>query len=127
MSGERRQIQPMNSTNKKLLINCPNCGAPLTSDGYCTYCNTKVRYANEIEYNTFINNHRNITSILPTEIQMKFKTNDGSIFIIPFYGKPENIEIEYNSTDLIDHSGHTISRTYTSPTIRFEMVGQIIK
>ena len=32
-----------------MLINCPNCGAPLTSDGYCNYCKTKVRYANHLE------------------------------------------------------------------------------
>jgi len=32
-----------------LLTNCPNCAGVLTSDGFCEYCNTKVRYANVLE------------------------------------------------------------------------------
>lgn len=28
-----------------MLTNCSNCGAPLTKDGWCDYCKTKVRLA----------------------------------------------------------------------------------
>lgn len=36
----------------KLVTNCPNCGGELTPDGYCQYCNTKVRLANAMEIET---------------------------------------------------------------------------
>ncbi len=110
---------------KKLITNCPNCGAPLQEDGYCPYCNTKVRYANELEFNALFD-HGGIFNVEPTEMELKFKSNDGTIFIVPFFGKPQNIEVEYNTTDAVDCSGTTIQKFYSSPTIKFEMVGNII-
>ena len=108
----------------KLLTNCPNCGAPLTSDGYCFYCNTKVRYANEVEYQTFLLNGC-ITDIAPTEIYFKFKADDGTLIVLPFVGKPENIEIECNSIDYVGCAGNILGKTSIVPTIRIEMVGNI--
>lgn len=108
-----------------LLTNCPNCGAPLSSDGYCSYCNTKVRYANELEYNLF--SHGNIKDVLPTEIMFKFKSEDGSMVVIPFVGRPENIELTYDSYEAVDYSGHILSSIHSTPTIKFDFTGCIGK
>lgn len=109
---------------KKLPTNCPNCGAPLDSDGYCSYCNTKIRYANEVEYRTFLYNGH-IRDILPTEILFKFKADDGTMLILPFIGKPENIEITYDDTCCIDYYGNTVAKFHSTPLIKFDFVGNI--
>jgi hypothetical protein len=51
---------------KTLITNCPNCGAELNEDGFCSYCETKIRYANELELS--------MHDLLPerTEVLMKF-------------------------------------------------------
>lgn len=110
---------------KKLITNCPNCGAPL-QDGYCSYCNTKVRYANELEFNTLFD-HGGIFNVEPVEMELKFKSRDGTVFIVPLFGKPENFDINYNCTDAVDMHGTVIQKFYSSPTIKFEMVGTIIQ
>lgn len=110
---------------KKILTNCPNCGAPLSSDGYCEYCKTKVRYINEVEYDTLLSSGA-ITEILPTEILFKFKAEDGSLVVIPFIGKPENITIEYEDRCAVGRGGSTIMKIFAGPpTVRFEMVGNV--
>lgn len=109
---------------KKLLMNCPNCGAPLSSDGYCSYCDTKVRYANELEYNT-LSSSGMMKDILPTEILFKFKSDDGTMVIIPFIGKPQNIEIAYDQVDCIGYGGTRLTSYRSSPTVRFEFEGTI--
>lgn len=108
----------------KLLTNCPNCGAPLSSDGYCSYCNTKVRYANELEYNLF-SRHGIIKDVLPTEIMFKFIDEDGTMVIIPFVGRPENIEITYDNYDAIDHAGNILYQINKQPEIKFEFSGHV--
>ena len=107
-----------------LLTNCPNCGAPLSSDGYCSYCNTKARYANELEYNTLFSCGR-ITEILPTEIMFKFINEDGTMVIIPFVGKPENIELSYDSYEAIGYGGHISSSFHSTPTVKFDFIGNV--
>lgn len=63
----------------KLLHNCPNCGAPLTSDGYCEYCKTKIRYANHVEIlNDFFWRER-------VEMLIKIRNGDTTT-LIPFVG-----------------------------------------
>lgn len=104
-----------------LLTNCPNCGAPLSSDGYCSYCNTKVRYANELEYNLF--SHGIIKDVLPTEIMFKFIDEDGTMVIIPFVGRPENIEITYDSYNAVDYAGNISYQINKQPEIKFEFSG----
>ena len=108
---------------KKLPTNCPNCGAPLSIDGYCSYCNTKVRYSNELEFQSFL--HGGITDIMPTEILFKFKADDGTLIIIPFIGRPQSIEVDYDSYDAIGYSGNIISKYYNFPEIKFEFIGHI--
>ena len=109
---------------QSLPTNCPNCGAPLTASGYCSYCNTKVRYANEVEFNTFIRNN-SIKDIETTEILFKFKGNNNEILLIPFIGKPENVTIEYEECAATCHNGIIVSKVTTIPTIKFELVGHI--
>ena len=77
------------NTMNKLLHNCPNCGAQLTHNGYCEYCKTKIRYANslEIESDWFRNE--------PVEILLKKKNPDGTMVVMPFIGKLENMQIRY--------------------------------
>ena len=106
-----------------LLTNCLNCGAPLSSDGCCSYCNTKVRYANELEYNLF--SHGNIKDVLPTEIMFKFIDEDGTMVIIPFIGKPESIEIIYNDHDAIDRTGNIMYKINRQPMVKFDFTGCI--
>lgn len=65
----------------KLITNCPNCGGELTSDGYCQYCNTKVRLANAME------------------IEIRVKRGDETI-IIPFEGYLQSIDMRYETTDI---------------------------
>lgn len=110
---------------KNILTNCPNCGAPLSSDGYCEYCKTKVRYVNEVEYDTLLSSGT-ITEILPTEITFKFKGQNGEIVVIPFIGKPENITIECEEHCVFDCGGSSIAKYYYGPlTVKFDMVGHI--
>lgn len=63
-----------------LLTNCPNCAAPLEKDGTCKYCNTKARYANEID---FEGNSLHGTQV---EILLKEKRPNGEIVLYPFQG-----------------------------------------
>ena len=77
----------------KLVTNCPNCGGELTSDGYCQYCNTKVRLANamEIETGQFVSK--------PVEIEIRVKQGDETI-IIPFEGHLQSIDMKFDSVDI---------------------------
>ena len=109
-----------------MLTNCPNCGAPLTSEGYCEYCNTKARYANEVECSLF--SHGAITDVALTEIMFKFKADDGTTVVLPFYGKPVNIEIEYYDYSAVNIQGNTLLKcTVGPPTVRIEIEGTISK
>lgn len=65
--------------SRLLLTNCPNCAAPLESDGTCKYCNTKARYANEIDVQTENFNPGFV------EILLKVKQGD-EIVLFPFQG-----------------------------------------
>lgn len=100
-----------------MLINCPNCGAPLTSDGYCNYCKTKVRYANHLE---IIND--DITRAPDVEILLKFKKDD-TLTLIPFVGHVDELQFEYDSTTLYyDNQPMHISN---NPTVHISFTGGI--
>lgn len=108
----------------KLLTNCPNCGSPLSADGYCSYCDTKVRYANEIEANLMTYGH--ILSMLPLEILFKFKAEDGTLVLLPFNGRINSIDINYDSIMTLDNSGITITKKVSSsPEISLELSGTV--
>ena len=78
----------------KLMSNCPNCGAELTHNGYCEYCHTKIRYANslEIQSDWFKNE--------PVEILLKKMNPDGTMVVMPFKGRLENMNIHYEYDDV---------------------------
>lgn len=65
----------------KLIHNCPNCGAALTSDGYCNYCKTKIRYANIIE----LEGLNPYGCLVPVEILLKFKNEKRGNFADAFH------------------------------------------
>lgn len=101
-----------------MLINCPNCGAPLTSDGYCNYCKTKVRYANSLE---IISN--DIMRMPAVEILLKFKKGD-TLSLIPFVGHVDELQISYNDTTLYcDNSPYAVFDN--NPTVRISFTGGI--
>lgn len=77
---------------KPLVTNCPNCGAVLI-DGYCNYCNTKVRFANELDFEAdrFRTGH--------TEIMFHIKHDDGTIVIYPFISTGMSFDYSFVSFD----------------------------
>lgn len=100
----------------KLLHNCPNCGAPLEADGYCVYCKTKIRYANELEVEQ-INSYFQ----KPMEILLKIKQGDQTI-IFPIKGYLKEITRGYMS-DSVSYDDRVICRNPTS--ISFTVDGYI--
>ena len=110
----------------KLLLNCPNCGAPLTPDGYCSYCNTKVRYANEIETKMILGNNKTIQHILPTEILLKFKAEDGTMLVLPFWGSPESISVTYDEQQCVGFGGHIVATIPSQPSVVMEWKGSLL-
>lgn len=106
----------------KMLTNCPNCGAPLTSDGYCEYCKTKIRYANHMEViEEFGNCHRDV------EILLKLKRGD-TTRLVPFIGKLETFTMDHYTTNL--YCDNTVCASMSSPiiTLTFEgILGEIPK
>lgn len=75
----------------RLLSNCPNCGAPLRSDGYCEYCKTKIRYANHIE---ILNGWEEIRNNV--EILLKIE-RDNTTILVPFKGRLSQLTMENTS------------------------------
>jgi len=76
-----------------LLTNCPNCGGELTGDGFCAYCKTKVRYANEIileDEDWFTGND--------VEIMIKRKIDD-TVYLVPFVGSLTEIKQDFYTDD----------------------------
>ena len=67
--------------NKRMTTNCPNCGGELTSDGYCKYCNTKVRYANEV----IVDLQNSVMAQSDVELMITVK-RENEIILIPFKG-----------------------------------------
>lgn len=92
---------------KHLLTNCPNCGAVLV-DGYCNYCDTKVRFANEIDINS--DSFRRG----PMDIMFHIKQGD-TIILYPFHCESMSI----------DHS--FVSSSWELPTLDIHLSGYLTK
>lgn len=66
----------------KDITNCPNCGAPLLSNGHCEYCGTVVkRNNNNIVYHNVITTNRPVQKvacrqIIPHEAKMFLTDNE---------------------------------------------------
>lgn len=73
---------------RALITNCPNCGAPL-KDGWCEYCNTHVRMANELDVDF---------NGKPTEVMLHIKNGD-SIIAMPLIGRIDNVQIKNEYCD----------------------------
>ena len=101
---------------KRMLTNCPNCGAPLTSEGYCEYCKTKVRYANHMEILEDLENYKS-----DVEILLKIKKNDTTT-LIPFKGRLDQIAVN-NEPELYYNS--EIIRTMSRPDITLTFEGHL--
>ena len=105
----------------KLLHNCPNCGAPLQADGYCQYCKTKIRYANELEVKQI-----DRYSQEPMEILLKVKQGDQTI-IYPIKGQLSSISIDYYGNGCAYGSPFNDEVTFIKlpPSISFTVDGYI--
>lgn len=101
-----------------MLINCPNCGAPLTSDGYCNYCKTKVRYANHLEIIS-----DDIMCRPNVEILLKFKKGD-TLTLIPFVGHVDELRCDYDDATL--YCDNSLYASFVnSPTVHISFTGGI--
>lgn len=105
-----------------LLINCPNCGGELTGDGFCAYCKTKVRYANEIileDEDWFTGND--------VEIMIKRKTGD-TVYLVPFVGSLTEIKQDFCTDDLyIEYDNKKIPIRNSSPEVTITFRGTMKK
>lgn len=107
----------------RLLTNCPNCGAPLRADGYCEYCNTKVRYANEVELSNLDDIFR------PSEVEIVFKVvkDKDLVILIPFKGIVSSVTQLYDEeTFYADNLSIPIS-VRLEPEIEITLNGRIDK
>ena len=76
--------------SRLLLTNCPNCAGELDSDGFCPYCKTKVRYANELD----IQGDSSWIGGNPVEIAIKVKRGDETV-VYPFEGYLSSMNVSY--------------------------------
>jgi hypothetical protein len=105
-----------------LLINCPNCGGELTGDGFCAYCKTKVRYANEIileDEDWFTGND--------VEIMIKRKIGD-TVYLVPFVGSLTEIKQDfYTDNYYIEYDDKKIPIRNSSPEVTLTFHGTMKK
>lgn len=102
-----------------MLTNCPNCGAPLTKDGWCDYCKTKVRLANLIDIDQESMHYR------PVEMLLRFKNPDGTLVLMPFMGYLANVEVTYDTLRVGDSSGLCHTYSNSMPDIHLELDGHM--
>ena len=74
---------------RRLMSNCPNCGGVLDESGYCPYCETKVRFANEIDITSGLFGSENV------ELMIHINQGDETI-LLPVIGKIRSINIITN-------------------------------
>ena len=88
----------------QLIHNCPNCGAELTHNGYCEYCNTKIRYANSLEIQSDLFHNE------PVEILLKKMNPDGTMVVMPFRGILDNMKIRYEDNGTTFYADNNVYR-----------------
>ena len=106
----------------QLIHNCPNCGAPLEADGYCKYCKTKIRYANELDIESF-----GKFGLSAVEILLKIKDGD-SIILLPVRGYIPAISVSLRSDAITcdDVMGSSYMYRPSTSEVEFEFQGYII-
>lgn len=98
-----------------LVTNCPNCGGVL-NEGKCPYCDTQVRFANELDIKT-----ENIYGEVVT-ISLNVKRGNKTI-IYPFVGHLHEISIDSSDCFRRYDSGAsfiTVRHSYPSARLVFE-------
>lgn len=102
--------------NKRMSTNCPNCGGELTSKGYCTYCNTKVRYTNEV-----ILDLQNALGCPDVEIMISVKKGEETL-LIPFKGVVESFTQDFEPTTVY-FDGRVVPFRNNKPRISIKFSG----
>lgn len=106
---------------KKLLTNCPNCGATLRRDGTCEYCGTKARYANEIDLNML-----SMYDVDKIELELRINMGD-AIVLLPMVGIIDTINMQSDSYYAHDYFGNKIAVMRGATNVDFTFSGQIIE
>ena len=104
----------------KLLHNCPNCGAPLRHDGYCEYCKTKIRYANELEI------QRLAYHVKPIEMLLKVVKEDHTI-LIPVRGHISSLNLSHENDGPTFYGDNQVLSVMSPQTnVSFEFDGCLV-
>lgn len=104
-----------------LMHNCPNCGGTLTDDGFCEFCKTKIRYANEItlcESDYFTGNE--------VEILIKRKIGD-STYVVPFSGYLSEVHREVAEPCYIEYGNERVPFRCSPDRMRLIFEGHVMK
>ena len=114
----------MSGLNRRLPTNCPNCAAPLTDDGNCEYCGTKIRYANTLDLE--ILGDYCMTHIKSVELELRVKQGN-DICIFPLVGEINQFSLRHYGTEEFTDSG-VVFRPYPdrSTKVMFEFEGEEI-
>lgn len=100
---------------RMLVTNCPNCGGVL-NEGKCPYCDTQVRFANELDIKA------NDISRSRVQISLNVKRGNETI-IFPFVGYLHEINIDHSDCFRHYDSGasiKTVRCSYPSARLVFE-------
>lgn len=76
---------------RMLLTNCPNCAGELEKGGYCRYCNTHVRMANELDVD--------FSNFGKMELMINVKQGNETV-LIPCIGCITNVVKSYSYMEL---------------------------
>lgn len=90
------------------VTNCPNCGAPLSEDRHCNYCDTYIRDLNELNLNSLV------------DIQLVMKQGKDAV-ILPVRGHINDLTIKPNLDSFVD----SLCRLGTC--IGFDFEGNIVE
>lgn len=107
---------------RQMLTNCPNCGGVLESNGYCPYCCTKVRYANEvdIEGRGGFNFHDQV------ELMFRVKKGDETV-IFPVVGYFDTITMRPDHMGITDVYGREVKAIHLGTDVELHFTGRLIE
>ena len=95
------------------VTNCPNCGAPLSEDRHCNYCDTYIRDLNELNLNSLV------------DINLVMKQGKSTV-VIPVRGYINDITILPQNEIYSDFSGRVNTKNLGN-SIKFEFMGNIVE
>ena len=103
-----------------LLHNCPNCGGTLTDDGFCEFCKTKIRYANEMTLED-----KDYFSGNEVEILIKRKVGD-TTYVLPFIGYLSEIHREIAEPVYCEYGNKTVPFRQQSDRVKLTFEGHAL-